>query len=65
MCEINLSVLIFLAVGRWRVCFWVAAIPAILLALGMEFCAESPHWLYKVLLLCTTVFFCHVSDISS
>jgi sugar porter (SP) family MFS transporter len=31
----------------WRVCFWVAAIPAILLAVGMEFCAESPHWLYK------------------
>jgi hypothetical protein len=47
------------------VCFWVAAIPAILLALGMEFCAESPQWLYKVPLLCTTVLFCHVSDISS
>ncbi|TVU32596.1 hypothetical protein EJB05_24333, partial [Eragrostis curvula] len=31
----------------WRVCFWVAAIPATLLALLMEFCAESPQWLYK------------------
>lgn len=33
--------------GWWRVCFWVSAIPATLLALGMEFCAESPYWLYK------------------
>ncbi|KAG9456132.1 hypothetical protein H6P81_000640 [Aristolochia fimbriata] len=33
--------------GWWRICFWVSAIPAALLALGMEFCAESPHWLYK------------------
>uniref|UniRef100_K3YS46 Major facilitator superfamily (MFS) profile domain-containing protein n=1 Tax=Setaria italica TaxID=4555 RepID=K3YS46_SETIT len=31
----------------WRVCFWVAAIPATLQALAMEFCAESPQWLYK------------------
>uniref|UniRef100_A0A0E0H9K9 Major facilitator superfamily (MFS) profile domain-containing protein n=1 Tax=Oryza nivara TaxID=4536 RepID=A0A0E0H9K9_ORYNI len=31
----------------WRVCFWVAAVPATLQALGMEFCAESPQWLYK------------------
>ncbi|PWZ27922.1 putative plastidic glucose transporter 2 [Zea mays] len=31
----------------WRVCFWVAVIPATLQALGMEFCAESPQWLYK------------------
>ncbi|XP_042475930.1 probable plastidic glucose transporter 2 isoform X1 [Macadamia integrifolia] len=35
------------AVGWWRVCFWVSAIPAVILALAMEFCAESPHWLYK------------------
>ncbi|KAF8393388.1 hypothetical protein HHK36_021631 [Tetracentron sinense] len=34
-------------VGWWRVCFWVSAIPAAMLALAMEFCAESPHWLYK------------------
>lgn len=34
-------------VGWWRVCFWVSVIPAALLALGMEFSAESPHWLYK------------------
>ncbi|OUZ99988.1 Sugar/inositol transporter [Macleaya cordata] len=34
-------------VGWWRVCFWVSAIPAAILALGMEFCAESPHWLHK------------------
>jgi Sugar (and other) transporter len=33
---------------RWRVCFWVATVPATLLAICMEFCAESPHWLYKV-----------------
>ncbi|XP_027357809.1 probable plastidic glucose transporter 2 isoform X3 [Abrus precatorius] len=33
--------------GWWRVCFWVSTIPAALLALGMLFCAESPHWLYK------------------
>ncbi|XP_068652189.1 probable plastidic glucose transporter 2 [Aristolochia californica] len=33
--------------GWWRICFWVSAIPAVLLALGMEFCVESPHWLYK------------------
>ncbi|CAO2045414.1 unnamed protein product [Urochloa humidicola] len=31
----------------WRVCFWVPAIPATLQALAMEFCAESPQWLYK------------------
>ncbi|WOL02185.1 putative plastidic glucose transporter 2 isoform X1 [Canna indica] len=33
--------------GWWRVCFWVSTVPAALLALCMEFCAESPHWLYK------------------
>ncbi|MQL89041.1 hypothetical protein Taro_021609 [Colocasia esculenta] len=33
--------------SRWRVCFWVSTIPAALLAFFMEFCAESPHWLYK------------------
>lgn len=33
--------------GWWRVCFWVSAIPAAILALAMVFCAESPHWLYK------------------
>ncbi|CAL5410563.1 unnamed protein product [Camellia sinensis] len=32
---------------RWRVCFWVSAIPAAVLAVLMEFCAESPHWLFK------------------
>lgn len=31
----------------WRICFWVPTIPAVLLALLMEFCAESPHWLFK------------------
>lgn len=31
----------------WRVCFWVSTVPAALLALLMEFCAESPHWLMK------------------
>ncbi|XP_028789224.1 probable plastidic glucose transporter 3 isoform X1 [Neltuma alba] len=34
-------------VGWWRICFWVSAIPAAILAFFMEFCAESPHWLYK------------------
>ncbi|KAJ9167831.1 hypothetical protein P3X46_019424 [Hevea brasiliensis] len=33
--------------GWWRICFWVSAIPAGILALAMGFCAESPHWLYK------------------
>lgn len=33
--------------GWWRVCFWVSTVPAAFLALCMEFCAESPHWLYK------------------
>ncbi|KAL2321289.1 hypothetical protein Fmac_030258 [Flemingia macrophylla] len=33
--------------GWWRVCFWVATIPAAILAIAMVFCAESPHWLYK------------------
>uniref|UniRef100_A0A251RVY2 Putative major facilitator superfamily protein n=1 Tax=Helianthus annuus TaxID=4232 RepID=A0A251RVY2_HELAN len=31
----------------WRVCFWISTVPAALLALLMEFCAESPHWLFK------------------
>ncbi|XP_023527528.1 probable plastidic glucose transporter 3 isoform X2 [Cucurbita pepo subsp. pepo] len=34
-------------VGWWRACFWVSIIPAALLALLMEFSAESPHWLFK------------------
>ncbi|KAF6172418.1 hypothetical protein GIB67_025923, partial [Kingdonia uniflora] len=29
--------------GWWRVCFWVSVVPAAMLAIGMEFCAESPH----------------------
>ncbi|XP_031473737.1 probable plastidic glucose transporter 2 [Nymphaea colorata] len=33
--------------GWWRLCFWVSIIPATILALGMELCAESPQWLYK------------------
>lgn len=33
--------------GWWRVCFWVSTIPAVILALAMMFCAESPYWLYK------------------
>ncbi|XP_056167154.1 probable plastidic glucose transporter 3 isoform X2 [Syzygium oleosum] len=31
----------------WRVCFVVSVIPALALALFMQFCAESPHWLFK------------------
>ncbi|KAJ6394678.1 hypothetical protein OIU77_023810 [Salix suchowensis] len=34
--------------GWWRICFWVSVIPAVILAVFMEFCAESPHWLLKV-----------------
>ncbi|XP_057454319.1 probable plastidic glucose transporter 3 isoform X2 [Lotus japonicus] len=34
-------------VGWWRICFWVSVIPAIILALFMEICAESPYWLFK------------------
>lgn len=34
--------------SRWRTCFWIAVIPAIMLAIGMEWCAESPRWLFKV-----------------
>ncbi|KAL3699632.1 hypothetical protein R1sor_017654 [Riccia sorocarpa] len=33
--------------GWWRACFWIATIPAALLALAMEYCAESPRWLFK------------------
>lgn len=33
--------------GWWRICFWVSTIPAAILALLIEFCAESPHWLLK------------------
>merc|ERR1711915_905061 len=33
--------------GWWRACFWISAIPAAFLALGMELCAESPQWLAK------------------
>jgi sugar porter (SP) family MFS transporter len=33
--------------GWWRTCFWIAVIPAAMLAIGMELCAESPRWLFK------------------
>ncbi|KAH7295707.1 hypothetical protein KP509_27G061700 [Ceratopteris richardii] len=33
--------------GWWRKCFWIATMPAALLAIGMEFCSESPRWLFK------------------
>jgi succinate dehydrogenase hydrophobic anchor subunit len=32
-------------------------VPACLLALGMEFCAESPRWLFKVIAACLMVVF--------
>ncbi|KVI06008.1 General substrate transporter, partial [Cynara cardunculus var. scolymus] len=41
----------------WRVCFWVSTVPAALLALLMEFCAESPHWLLKVITYNIFLFF--------
>ncbi|XP_048500133.1 uncharacterized protein LOC125497405 isoform X4 [Beta vulgaris subsp. vulgaris] len=31
----------------WRVCFCVPVVPAALLAISIELCAESPHWLFK------------------
>ncbi|MFS7898242.1 putative major facilitator, sugar transporter [Helianthus anomalus] len=40
---------------RWRICFWLSTIPSTVLALAMIFCAESPHWLYKV---CFHLFCC-------
>ncbi|MCO5581659.1 hypothetical protein L7F22_035548 [Adiantum nelumboides] len=33
--------------GWWRKCFWISTVPALLLAFGMEFCSESPRWLFK------------------
>lgn len=33
--------------GWWRKCFWISTVPAVLLAFGMEFCSESPRWLFK------------------
>ncbi|XP_074285335.1 putative plastidic glucose transporter 3 [Silene latifolia] len=33
--------------GWWRVCFWIPVIPAAVLALAMQLCVESPHWLFK------------------
>ncbi len=44
-------------VSRWRACFWISTVPACLLALGMEFCAESPRWLFKVIAACLMVVF--------
>ncbi|XP_002974043.2 probable plastidic glucose transporter 2 [Selaginella moellendorffii] len=34
-------------IGWWRVCFWISTGPAVLLAVAMQFCAESPRWLFK------------------
>ena len=42
----NISMLNF---NRWRLCFWVSVVPAALLIVLMEFCVESPHWLFKVI----------------
>lgn len=35
---------------RWRTMFGLAAIPSILLALGMGLSPESPRWLFQVFL---------------
>ena len=32
----------------WRVMFWIANVPAVALAVGMQFAAESPRWLTSV-----------------
>ncbi|CAI9114150.1 OLC1v1014805C1 [Oldenlandia corymbosa var. corymbosa] len=31
----------------WRMCFWVSVVPAAFLAILIQLCAESPHWLLK------------------
>jgi len=51
--------------ARWRICFWVSTVPAGILALSMMFCAESPHWLYKVCshshrLCCQSMYLIHL-----
>ncbi|CAI0543348.1 unnamed protein product, partial [Linum tenue] len=33
--------------GWWRTCFLVSTIPAGILALAIQLCVESPHWLFK------------------
>lgn len=33
--------------GWWRVCFALSTIPAVVLAVAMQSCAESPEWLFK------------------
>uniref|UniRef100_M4CH51 Major facilitator superfamily (MFS) profile domain-containing protein n=1 Tax=Brassica campestris TaxID=3711 RepID=M4CH51_BRACM len=33
--------------GWWRICFWISTVPAVVLAVFMQLCAESPQWLFK------------------
>ena len=33
---------------RWKAMFGIAAIPSVLLGLGMAMCPESPRWLFQV-----------------
>ncbi|XP_010538037.1 PREDICTED: probable plastidic glucose transporter 3 isoform X2 [Tarenaya hassleriana] len=33
--------------GWWRICFWISIVPSAMLAVFIQFCAESPHWLFK------------------
>ncbi|CAH9075929.1 unnamed protein product [Cuscuta europaea] len=47
MCSLFIGIPSKDVVGWWRVCFWVSSIPAVLLAILMEFSVESPHWLVK------------------
>ena len=49
---------------RWRICFWVSTIPAGVLAFAMMFCAESPHWLYKVCSLICVICNCKIYSLS-
>lgn len=37
---------------RWRTILYVASIPGIFVALGMQFAVDSPRWLCKVGILC-------------
>ncbi|KAJ7951755.1 Major facilitator superfamily protein [Quillaja saponaria] len=47
MCALFVGIPSKQTVGWWRICFWLSVLPAAVLALFMEFSAESPHWLFK------------------
>lgn len=61
LCNI-LSNTIIILVCRWRVCFALSTIPAVVLAVAMQSCAESPEWLFKVM---KHVLFWHSADVKN